>query len=123
MSTTTTTATETKGDSSKEDSSPLLPKPSMHIPTGYYFLVLFSPLLLGLSFVILGLLIILTGVLLILAAPAFLIVGPFIIPRNVSPDDPKWGWKWILDRNVSELREWIRTKVIKGEYYLKGKSE
>ncbi|EPS39745.1 hypothetical protein H072_6460 [Dactylellina haptotyla CBS 200.50] len=117
-----TTATETKTSPppGETESAPENAKRSIRFTTGYYFLVLFSPLLLGLSFVILGLLIILTGVLLILAAPAFLIIGPFFIPRNVSADDPTWGWKWILDRNVNDLRDWIRAKVIKGEYYLRG---
>lgn len=87
------------------------------MPTGYYFLVLFSPLILGLGLVISGLLMIVTGVLLILAAPIFLIVGPFIIPRRVSPDDPRWGYKVILDKNVNSLRDWVRNRVIGNEYF------
>jgi len=114
MSSTATTSTATEAKSDTPTSS--LEQKNYHMPTGYYFLVLLSPLLLGLSFVILGLLIILTGVFLILAAPIFLIVGPFVIPRNVSPDDPRWGWKVVLDRNVTGLRDWVRMKVIGGDF-------
>ncbi|KAK6337171.1 hypothetical protein TWF718_009954 [Orbilia javanica] len=121
-SSTTTTFANT------EDSPPAAPpsgKPikGLHIPRGYYFLVLFSPLLIGLSFIILGLLLILAGVLLILAAPAFLIIGPFIIPRNVTPNDPRWGWKWLLDKNANDFRNWVRENVLNGKKYFKGKPE
>ncbi|KAK6346544.1 hypothetical protein TWF696_006668 [Orbilia brochopaga] len=108
-STTTSTITENSNSSAKSSSNPQSPK-SFHLPTGYYFLVLLSPLLLGLSFIIGGLLLILTGVLLILAAPFFLIIGPFIVPRDVSPDDPRWGWKWVLDKNINDLQEWVRSR-------------
>ncbi|KAF3933701.1 hypothetical protein ABW19_dt0202419 [Dactylella cylindrospora] len=86
------------------------------MPTGYYFLLLFSPLLIGLSLVILGLLTVITGVLLILAAPFLLIVGLFVIPRDVSPEDPTWGWRFVIDRKAGDFREWVRKKVLAGKF-------
>ncbi|KAF3905229.1 hypothetical protein ABW21_db0202505 [Orbilia brochopaga] len=119
----TATSTVTEQTDSLEKSTPKQPSlRGFHLPTGYYFLVLISPLLLGLSFVIGGLLLVLAGVLLILAAPFWLIVGPFIVPRDVSPDDPRWGWKWVLEKNVNDLQAWVRMKVLKGVTYFKGKT-
>ncbi|KAK6507956.1 hypothetical protein TWF481_006376 [Arthrobotrys musiformis] len=82
----------------------------LRIPGVYYYLVLLSPLIIGLSFILLGLFLILTGVLLILAAPAFLIVGLFMVPRDVTPEDHTWGWKFLLDRNAEGFREWVRER-------------
>ncbi|KAJ6256203.1 hypothetical protein Dda_9038 [Drechslerella dactyloides] len=119
-----TTSTVTESHSPPEKSSPSPPSvKKFRLPTGYYFLVLLSPLLLGLSCVLGGLILVLTGVLLILAAPFLLIVGLFVVPRNVSSDDPRWGWKWVLDKNVGDLQEWVRVKVLKGVSYFKGKAE
>jgi len=102
------------------------PPPSsstIHLATPYYFLVLFSPLLLGLSFILLAVVLILSGVLLILAFPVWLVVGPFVIPRDVDPYDPRWGYKWILDRNLGELRDWVLGKVGGGGAGGKGKGD
>ncbi|KAK6526103.1 hypothetical protein TWF281_011140 [Arthrobotrys megalospora] len=118
----TETISKTKESPSSKEPAPQQRK-GLRVPRGYYFLVLFSPLLIGLSFVLFGLLLILTGVFLILAAPAFLIIGPFIIPRNVTPDDPRWGWKWLLDKNANDFRDWVREKVVNGRHYFKGKTD
>ncbi|KAF3184490.1 hypothetical protein TWF788_005194 [Orbilia oligospora] len=121
-SSTTTTVSNTEEPAKAKDANPKSHK-GLRVPCGYYFLVLFSPLLIGLSFVLLGLGLILTGVLLVLAAPAFLIIGPFIIPRNVTSDDPRWGWKWLLDKNSNDFRDWVRERVVKGRVYFKGKAD
>ncbi|KAF3097173.1 hypothetical protein TWF569_002949 [Orbilia oligospora] len=121
-SSTTTTVSSTEEPPKSNNTNPKSHK-GFRVPRGYYFLVLFSPLLIGLSFVLLGLGLILTGVLLVLAAPAFLIIGPFIIPRNVTSDDPRWGWKWLLDKNANDFRDWVRERVVKGRVYFKGKAD